>query len=113
MIANPDRFYQSVELYYDRACKILNSRFSPITLAHIKAPDSSISFTFPIERSDGTTEIITGYRVHHSRHRMPVKGGIRFARDVNLDEVTALAMLMTFKCALIDVPFGGMPISKQ
>lgn len=98
-----------MEKYYDQACVLLGDRFSAATLAHIRAPDNSISFTFPIERADGSTEIITGYRVHHSRHRQPVKGGIRFAKDVNLDEVTALAMLMTFKCALIDVPFGGKP----
>ena len=52
-------------------------------------------------------EIVNGYRVHHSRHRMPLKGGIRFSKEVNLNEVAALAMLMTFKCALVDVPFGG------
>lgn len=96
-----------MELYYDRACKLLDGRFSQATLDHIRAPDTSISFTFPIERADGRTEIITGYRVHHSRHRMPVKGGIRFSKEVNLDEVSALAMLMTFKCAVVEVPFGG------
>lgn len=96
-----------MELYYDRSCGLLGDRFSRATLDHVRAPDTSLSFTFPIERGDGTTAIITGYRVHHSRHRMPVKGGIRFAKDVRLDEVAALAMLMTFKCALIDVPFGG------
>ena len=101
------RFFESVGLYYDQACKLLSNQFSAATLDHVRAPDTSISFTFPIEREDGTTAIITGYRVHHSRHRQPVKGGIRFAKDVNQDEVSALAMLMTFKCALVDVPFGG------
>lgn len=86
---------------------MLKTSISPATLAHIRAPDTSISFTFPIEKRDGSVEIITGYRVHHSRHRMPVKGGIRFAKEVNLEEVNALAMLMTFKCAVMDVPFGG------
>lgn len=51
--------------------------------------------------------MITGHRVHHSRHRMPVKGGIRYTKNVNIEEIKALAMLMTFKCALVEVPFGG------
>lgn len=112
-------FKDAVELYFDRAANILNSSISPATIAHIKAPDTVLTFTFPMERSDGTTEILTGYRVHHSRHRMPMKGGnqrspcylghvgIRYSKNVNLPEVNALAMLMTFKCALVDVPFGG------
>lgn len=111
-------------IYFDQASKLAN--ISPATLAHIKTPDTALTFTFPIEvshvvlsagqssihvslekKADGSTEIITGYRVHHSRHRMPMKGGIRFAKEVNLDEVSALATLMTFKCAVVDVPFGG------
>lgn len=92
-------------MYFDEASKL--SGISQATIAHIKAPDTSLTFTFPIEKSDGTTEIITGYRVHHSKHRMPMKGGIRFAKEVNLNEVSALATLMTFKCAVVDVPFGG------
>jgi glutamate dehydrogenase/leucine dehydrogenase len=71
---NIPSFYESVEMFFDQAAALLG-KVSPATLAHLKAPDSSLTFTFPIERTDGKTEIIMGYRVQHSTHRMPVKGG--------------------------------------
>ncbi|CAO3691604.1 unnamed protein product [Umbelopsis ramanniana] len=98
-------FLQSVEMYYDDAARLSN--VNPGTLGHIKAVDSLLRVTFPIETSDGKTDIIEGYRAQHSRHRLPVKGGIRFSDEVDLQEVEALAALMTFKCAVVDVPFGG------
>ncbi|KAI8069982.1 hypothetical protein BC940DRAFT_296644 [Gongronella butleri] len=98
-------FLQSVENYYDSAAKI--SGIQDGTLSHLRAVDSVLRVTFPIEMGDGKTEVIEGYRAQHSRHRLPVKGGIRYSEEVDLQEVEALASLMTYKCAVVDVPFGG------
>jgi len=62
---------------------------------------------FPVEMDDGRIEVFTGYRVQHNITRGPAKGGIRFHPDVSLDEVKALAMWMTWKCAVVNIPYGG------
>lgn len=74
---------------------------------HLKTPARTVSLSFPIEMDDGSVQTFVGHRVLHSRVRGPGKGGIRFHPDVTVDEVRALATWMTWKCALIDVPFGG------
>ncbi|KAJ9060160.1 NADP-dependent glutamate dehydrogenase [Entomophthora muscae] len=98
-------FLQSVKNFFDRAALV--SGISAKTLAQIKSTDAILAVTFPIELEDDKNFIIRGYRAQHSRHRLPVKGGIRFSNEVDLHEVEALAALMTFKCAVVDVPFGG------
>ena len=70
-------------------------------------PERIIKVTLPVEMDDGYVHVFTGYRVLHSTIRGPGKGGIRFHPDVDEDEIKALAMWMTWKCALVDVPFGG------
>jgi glutamate dehydrogenase (NAD(P)+) len=76
-------------------------------LEFLKRPCRTVIVEFPIELDDGTVRNFTGYRVLHNRVRGPGKGGIRYHPDVTLDEVRALASWMTWKCAVIDVPFGG------
>ncbi|ORX93305.1 glutamate dehydrogenase [Basidiobolus meristosporus CBS 931.73] len=98
-------FLQCVEQFFDKAAGV--SGVSSNTLAAIKRVDAILSVSFPVETDEGKEEIIRGYRAQHSHHRLPVKGGIRYADDVDMQEVEALASLMTYKCAVVDVPFGG------
>ena len=70
-------------------------------------PTNEIIFNFPVKLEDETVEMFKGYRIQHNNILGPYKGGIRFHQDVHLDEVKALASLMSIKCALQDIPFGG------
>jgi glutamate dehydrogenase (NAD(P)+) len=73
----------------------------------IAAIDRELTVNFPVKMDDGSLQMFMGYRVQHDRARGPAKGGIRYHPDVDLDEVRALAMLMTWKCAVVDIPYGG------
>ena len=73
----------------------------------LRHPRRALVVSVPIRMDDGRTEVFTGYRVHHNTVLGPTKGGLRYAPDVNLGEVTALAMLMSWKCALMGMPYGG------
>ena len=97
--------FAQVNKYFDKAVPYLDH--PPGLLQAIKACNSVYRMQFPLKRDDGTIEVINGWRAQHSVHRLPTKGGIRFAANVDEDEVSALAALMTYKCALVDVPFGG------
>ena len=97
-------FYASVEHYFDKAAPLTG--INPGLLEHIKSCNSVFRMNFPIKIGN-ELRVIEAYRVQHSHHRTPTKGGIRYSNHVNQDEVMALAALMTYKCALVDVPFGG------
>jgi glutamate dehydrogenase (NAD(P)+) len=89
---------------FDRAARYLKAPAD--LLEYIRACHSMYSIKFPV-RIRGEVQIFRAYRAEHSHHRIPTKGGIRFAPDVDLDEVAALAALMTLKCAIVNIPFGG------
>ncbi|XP_043992922.1 glutamate dehydrogenase, mitochondrial-like isoform X2 [Gambusia affinis] len=116
-------FFTMVEGFFDRGAAIvedklvedLRTRETPEQkrkrvsgiLRIIKPCNHVLSVCFPIRRDSGEWEVIEGYRAQHSQHRTPCKGGIRYSTEVSVDEVKALASLMTYKCAIVDVPFGG------
>lgn len=99
-----DDFFQDVLKYFDKASKFVD--VAPGILEQIKYCNSVYRMRFPVKIGNGY-EVIEAYRVEHSHHKLPTKGGIRFSSAVNQDEVMALAALMTYKCAIVDVPFGG------
>ncbi len=101
----PGSMFAFVNQYFDRAAA--GTTYPQGLLEVIKACNSVYRFTFPFRRPDGTLETINAWRVEHSQHKMPTKGGIRFAPFVDEEEVKGLAALMTYKCAIVDLPFGG------
>jgi len=122
--AEDPNFFSMVEYYFHKACVLseerLMGRLHKMRVSEeekrkkvhgilriIEPCAHVLEINFPLQKDDGSFEMITGYRAQHSHHRTPCKGGIRYSLDVNSDEVKALAALMTYKCACVDVPFGG------
>ncbi|WP_194976449.1 Glu/Leu/Phe/Val family dehydrogenase [Aquiflexum lacus] len=97
--------FDDVCAFVDDAAKHLD--LHPGLLDQIKQCNSIYKFNFPLRNDDGTYETLTGYRIQHSHHKLPVKGGIRYSEHVDEEEVKGLAALMTYKCALVNIPFGG------
>jgi len=97
-------FFDDVSQFFDHAAQFTNHDEG--LLNQIKACNSIYHFRFPLRRGD-KLEVIDAWRVQHSHHKLPTKGGIRYSDMVNEDEVMALAAIMTFKCAVVNVPFGG------
>jgi glutamate dehydrogenase (NAD(P)+) len=97
-------FFESVNRNFDRAAA--HTTIPKGLLEQIKGCNAVYEMTFPVKIGN-TYQVIEAFRVQHSHHRLPTKGGIRFSHLVNRDEVMALAALMSYKCALVDVPFGG------
>ena len=105
MSTNHYSFFESVEKSFHKAAEF--TKWDKGLLDLISACNAVYRMRFPLKREDGTIEVIEAYRVQHSHHKSPCKGGIRFSMAVDQDEVMALAALMTYKCAIVNVPFGG------
>jgi glutamate dehydrogenase (NAD(P)+) len=97
--------WEVAQSQFDLAAELLN--LDPGLRAVLREPRRALTVSFPVHMDDGTVRVITGYRVQHNLSRGPAKGGIRYHQDVTLDEVKALAMWMTWKCAVVGIPFGG------
>jgi glutamate dehydrogenase (NAD(P)+) len=105
VILDKENPFESMMSRFDRAAEILE--LEPGVYAYLKSPVKQVIVSIPIQMDDGKMEIFEGYRVIHNDILGPSKGGIRFAPDITLDEIKALAAWMTWKCAVVNIPFGG------
>lgn len=100
-----DNPFESMMERFDEAARLLN--LDPNIYTILRWPNREITVYVPVMMDDGNYQVFTGYRVQHNSARGPAKGGIRYSPDVTLDEVRALASWMTWKCAVVNIPFGG------
>jgi len=100
-----DGFFRDVNRHFVQAAR--HSSADEDVLGQVRACSAVYRMRFPVRQDDGRIQVVEAYRAEHSHHRLPTKGGIRYDANVTQDEVMALAALMTYKCALVDVPFGG------
>jgi glutamate dehydrogenase (NAD(P)+) len=98
-------FLRAVETYFERGAR--HTDFDRRLLNQVRRCNAVYETHFPVRDDRGEIEVVQGFRAEHSHHRLPTKGGIRFSADISRDEVMALAALMSFKCAIVNVPFGG------
>jgi len=103
--AKEPRFLEQVQMFFNRAAS--KTGIPDDYLEMIRTCDNVIRFSIPLKRDNGKIEMINCYRAQHKHHKLPVKGGTRYAPGINIQEVMALASLMTFKLCIADVPFGG------
>ena len=99
------KFWQNAHLFFDRVYQTMN--LDPLWRAVLSSPKRVLTVSCPIRMDNGNIQVFTGYRAQHNNARGPFKGGIRYDLGVNQDEVMALAMLQTWKNALVDLPYGG------
>jgi glutamate dehydrogenase (NAD(P)+) len=105
MSPEPESLLASVHKYFDHAAQFTD--VPPDLLLQVRSVNSIYRFKFPVREADGRITVVHAWRVQHSQHRLPVKGGIRFNAAADEQEVMGLAALMTYKCAIMDIPFGG------
>ena len=97
--------YAAAVQQFDKAARYLD--IDPGLAAYLRLPKRELTVNFPVEMDDGSVRVFTGYRVHHSAALGPTKGGLRYHPSVSLDDTRALAMWMTWKCAVLGIPYGG------
>jgi glutamate dehydrogenase (NAD(P)+) len=105
MTSERDNPFRIAQQQFDKAAELLEL---PQSISEVlRVPQRELTVNFPVKMDNGSTRVYTGYRVQHNLGRGPVKGGIRYHPAVDIDEVRALAMWMTWKCALVNIPYGG------
>jgi glutamate dehydrogenase (NAD(P)+) len=105
MTSERDNPFRIAQQQFDKAAELLEL---PQSISEVlRVPQRELTVNFPVKMDNGSTKVYTGYRVQHNLGRGPVKGGIRYHPAVDIDEVRALAMWMTWKCALVNIPYGG------